>query len=237
MPAWEEILCNLTDIRLTPDQLERFSIYEGELLDWNARVNLTAIREAEGVRLRHFVDSLVCARAFPDGPPASLVDVGTGAGFPGLPLKILWPDMQLTLVESVGKKLRFCEHLVEKLGLEGVSLINARAETIGQDPAHRERYQAAVGRAVAPLPVLAEFLLPLVRPGGLALMPRGSDTPQEAEAATGAIRKLGGDPGKLLPIQIPGVEGQRYLLVLNKKARTPALYPRLPGTPAKNPLS
>ena len=237
MPAWEEILCNLTDIRLTPDQLERFSIYERELLDWNTRVNLTAIREAEGVRLRHFVDSLVCARAFPDGPPASLVDVGTGAGFPGLPLKILWPDMRLTLVESVGKKLRFCEHLVEKLGLEGVSLINARAETIGQDPAHRERYQAAVGRAVAPLPVLAEFLLPLVRPGGLALMPRGSDTPQEAEAATGAIRKLGGDPGRLLPIQIPGVEGQRYLLVLHKKARTPALYPRLPGTPAKNPLS
>lgn len=237
MENWLKVLKELTGIQLTPVQVNQFQIYENELLDWNQRINLTAIRDTQGVQIRHFVDSLSCALAFPKDPPSDLIDVGTGAGFPGLALKILWPQMHLTLVDSVGKKLRFCEHVASILKLEGVFFLNARAETIGQQPDHRECYHAAVGRAVAAAPVLAEYLLPLVKPGGVALMPRGADAVEEARLAQAAIRKLGGDLREVLPVRIPGIDGERFLVTIQKTARTPAIYPRLPGIAAKKPLS
>jgi len=140
--------------------------FENELLAWNQSFNLTAIRDSAGIRTKHFLDSFSCVLAWKDSTPVRLIDVGTGAGFPGIPLKILYPSMQLTLVESVGKKAAFCRHAVEVLKLENVDVITGRAEELGQLPAQRERYDWAVARAVAALPVLAEYLLPLARVGG-----------------------------------------------------------------------
>src|SRR5512142_34883 len=153
---------SLLGIRLSPRQLPMFERYEQELLDWNARFNLTAIRESEGIRSKHFLDSLSCILAWRDNPPERLVDVGTGAGFPGLPLKILQPSLNLALVESVGKKTEFCRHVAADLGLEKVEVVQSRAEEIGQIPKYRERFDWAVARAVAALPILVEYLLPLV---------------------------------------------------------------------------
>jgi 16S rRNA (guanine527-N7)-methyltransferase len=227
---------SMLGVRLSASQLDLFTRYETELLDWNSRFNLTAIREPEGIRTKHFLDSLTCLLAFRDAPPNRLVDIGTGAGFPGIPLKIVLPSMRLTLVESVGKKAEFCRHVVQSLNLEGVEVIQARAEEIGQVPAHRERYDWAVARAVASFPVLLEYLLPLVRVGGHALAQKGESGPAEAHSSERALKLLGGRLKQLVPVQLPGVVEDRYLLVVDKVAATPPQYPRRPGVPAKSPL-
>jgi 16S rRNA (guanine527-N7)-methyltransferase len=165
-----------------------------------------------------------------------VIDVGTGAGFPGLPLKILYPNMHLTLVESVGKKASFCRHIVKTLGLEGVEVIQDRAENVGQMPAHRETYDWALARAVAILPVLAEYLLPLVKVGGAMLAMKGESGPAEAHASEHAARMLGGMLRKLTPVSLPAVAEERYLIVIDKVAATPAGFPRGVGIPAKKPL-
>ncbi len=227
---------NLLGIRLTPRQLALFARYEQELLDWNARFNLTAIREPEGIRSKHFLDSLSCVMAWRDTPPSSLVDVGSGAGFPGIPLKILQPSLNLALVESVGKKAEFCRHVAASLGLEKVDVVQLRAEEVGQIPKYRERFDWAVGRAVASLPILAEYLLPLVRVGGSALAQKGESGPAEAHASEQAARMLGGRLRQLIKVDRPGVAEERYLVVIDKIAATPPNYPRRVGVPAKKPL-
>jgi len=223
-------------LRLSPSQQSILALYERELMDWNTRFNLTAIRDPEEVHIKHFLDSLTCLLAMRDAPVGRLIDIGTGAGFPGIPLKIMLPRIQLTLVESVGKKAEFCRHVVNILDLQGVDVIQQRAETIGQDPAHRERYDWAVARAVAILPVLAEYLLPLVRVGGSMLAMKGESGPAEAHSAEHAIKLLGGHLRQLLPVTLPGVAEERYLVVIDKVAATPAAYPRKVGLPAKRPL-
>jgi len=227
---------NLLGVQLTQRQLAAFERYEQELLDWNARFNLTAIRDVEGVRTKHFLDSLTCVLAWRDNPPDSLVDVGTGAGFPGIPLKILQPSLRLTLVESVGKKAEFCRHVVCKLGLDRVEVIQARAEEVGQMPKQREQYSWAVARAVANLPILVEYLLPLVRIGGSVLAQKGESAPAEAQASERAIRLLGGRLRQLVKVHLPGVAEDRYLVIIDKVAATPPNYPRRVGLPAKKPL-
>jgi len=226
----------LFGLRLTARQTEMLAVYERELLDWNEKLNLTAIRDVEGIRTKHFLDSFSCALAWRDSPPRSLVDVGTGAGLPGIPLKILYPQMKLTLVESVGKKASFCRHAVEILALEAVDIVQARAEDLGQLPEYRERYDWAAARAVASLPVLAEYLLPLVRVGGSALAQKGASGPAEAHAAERAMRLLGGRVRQVLPVTLPGVADERYLVIMDKSAATPPKYPRKAGLAAKNPL-
>jgi 16S rRNA (guanine527-N7)-methyltransferase len=223
-------------LRLSPSQQSILALYERELMDWNTRFNLTAIRDPEEVHIKHFLDSLTCLLAMRDTPLGRLIDIGTGAGFPGIPLKIMLPRVQLTLVESVGKKAEFCRHVVNILDLQGVEVIQQRAETIGQDPAHRQRYDWAVARAVAILPVLAEYLLPLVRVGGSMLAMKGESGPAEAHSAEHAIKLLGGHLRQLLPVTLPGVAEERYLVVIDKVAATPAAYPRKVGIPAKRPL-
>ena len=210
--------------------------FENELLAWNAKFNLTAIRDSEGIRTKHFLDSFSCTLAWRDNPPRHLIDVGTGAGFPGIPLKILYPSMALTLVESVGKKAAFCRHAVEVLELGAVEVVTARAEEVGQMPAQRESFDWAVARAVAALPVLAEYLLPLVVVGGRMLAQKGHSGPAEAHHADKALRLLGGQIRQLIPVTLPGVAEERYLVVVDKVAATPAQYPRKPGFPAKKPL-
>lgn len=210
--------------------------YEKELLEWNQKFNLTAIRDVESIRTKHFLDSFSCVLAWKTSPPNHLIDVGTGAGFPGLPLKILYPNMKLTLVESVGKKAMFCQHIVSVLGLANVEVIQARAEVLGQEESYREKYDWAVARAVANLNVLSEFLLPLVKMNGAMLAQKGENGPAEAQSAEHAMKLLGGKLRQVIPVNLPGVADERYLILVEKVAATPPKYPRKPGIPGKMPL-
>ena len=223
-------------IQLSSAQLSVLKRYEEELIEWNRQVNLTAIDHPEKIRIKHFLDSLTCLKAMRDTPMDRVVDVGAGAGFPGLPLKIVCPPMRLTLVESVGKKASFCQHVVDTLGLENVTVLAERAEVVGTLPEHRERYDWALARAVAALPVLAEYLLPLVQIGGRVLAMKGESGPAEAHASERAFQLLGGHLRQLLPVTLPGVEEQRYLVVIDKVAATPDRFPRRVGIPSKRPL-
>lgn len=223
-------------ITLSPQQVRLFETYADDLREWNERVNLTAITLPEEVRVKHFLDSLSVMPAMRNQPNARVVDVGSGAGFPGLPLKIAMPAIQLTLVESVGKKAEYCRRLADRLGLQGVDVVNGRAEDVGQDATHREKYDFAVARAVAELPILAEYLLPLVKVGGCAIAQKGESGPAEAQSARHAMALLGGALHKVSPVELPGVAETRYLILMSKQACTPEKYPRKPGIPAKKPL-
>lgn len=230
-------LRTLVGIQLNSRQLAAFKKYEEVLLEWNQKHNLTAIRESEGIRTKHFLDSLTCMLAWRERAPERLIDIGTGAGFPGIPLKIILPRLKLTLVESVGKKLDFCKHVVELLDLENVNCLQARAEELGLAREHREKYDWAVARAVANLPVLAEYLLPLVKVGGGMLAQKGETGPAEAHKADRAIHILGGRIKQLIPVLLPGVTEERFLVVVDKVSTTPPGYPRRVGLPAKRPIS
>jgi 16S rRNA (guanine527-N7)-methyltransferase len=221
-------------ILLTLDQLERFAVYRDMLLAWNERLNLTAIRDGEEVEIRHFLDSLSCTLVTGDLSGRRLIDVGTGAGFPGLPLKLLFPQLQLTLVESIAKKTAFLRAVVEELELNEVTILAERAEVIGHWPEHRAQYDWAVARAVAELRTLAEYLLPFCRLGGAALAQKGPGAVEEMPRAVAAIAELGGGPPSLAPA--PSGSGSRYLVVVIKEQLTPDRYPRRSGLPAKRPL-
>ena len=226
----------LFNVHLTARQVMSLITYEKELLDWNQKFNLTAIRDVESIRVKHFLDSYSCVKAWNAIPPLRLADIGTGAGFPGIPLKIIYPTTHVTLVESVGKKAMFCQHIISKLGLEDIDVIQARAEDIGQLPAHRESYDWAVARAVANMNVLSEYLLPLVKVGGHVLAQKGESGPAEAQSAEKAMKLLGGKLKQLIPVNLPGVADDRFLVIVEKVAATPQNYPRKAGIPAKTPL-
>jgi 16S rRNA (guanine527-N7)-methyltransferase len=226
----------LFNVHLTGRQVLSLITYERELMEWNRKFNLTAIRDQESIRTKHFLDSLSCVQAWQAQPPGCLVDVGTGAGFPGIPLKIIYPGMKITLVESVGKKAMFCQHIVRVLGLENVEVIQARAEDLGQKAEHREKYDWAVARAVAQMNVLVEYLLPLVKIGGMVLAQKGESAPAEVQEAEKAMKLLGGKLKHLLPVNLPGVADDRYLVLIDKVAATPPKYPRKAGLLAKQPL-
>jgi 16S rRNA (guanine527-N7)-methyltransferase len=226
----------LFHIHLTGRQVMALVAYERELLDWNQKFNLTAIKDAESIRTKHFLDSFSCVMAWSANPPRRLIDVGTGAGFPGLPIKILYPSMQVTLVESVGKKAMFCEHVIRMIGLENVNIIKARVEDIGQKPEHRENYDCAVARAVANMNILSEYLLPLVRIGGFMLAQKGESGPAEAQSAEKAMKLLGGKIHQVIQVNLPGVPDDRYLVIVNKSHATPLQFPRKAGMPSKQPL-
>lgn len=226
----------LFHVHLTGRHVMSLITYEKELMEWNQKFNLTAIRDMESIRTKHFLDSFSCVLAWKASPPLRLIDIGTGAGFPGIPLKILYPSMKLTLVESVGKKAMFCQHIVSVLGLEDVEVVHKRAEDLGQSPKHRETYDWAVARAVAQMNVLSEYLIPLVKIGGRMLAQKGESGPAEAQSAEGAMNLLGGKLEQLIPVHLPGVADDRYLVVVEKAAATPPKYPRKPGIAAKQPL-
>lgn len=210
--------------------------YEKELLDWNQKFNLTAIRDVESIRTKHFLDSYSCVLAWKANPPLRLIDVGTGAGFPGIPLKIIYPTMHVTLVESVGKKAMFCQHIISKLGLEDIEVLKTRAEDIGQKKEHRESYDYAVARAVANLNILSEYLLPLVKVGGVVLAQKGETAHAEAQSAEKAMKLLGGKLNQIIRVELPGVVDERYLILIDKVHATPPNYPRKAGVPMKTPL-
>jgi 16S rRNA (guanine527-N7)-methyltransferase len=222
-------------LHLSQAQLAQFERYADELLRWNAHTNLTTITDRREIGIRHFLDSLALAQVWGATPPASLIDIGTGAGFPGVPLKLLWPDLRLVLVESIGKKTEFLQHLVAVLDVRDVEVCTARAEELGRDPRYREQFAAVTARAVATLNVLAEYCIPLCQVGGVFVAPKSAAGEQEAQAAQRAIDLLGGQLGSSLPVQLPEIEG-RSLLVVRKVQPTPEQYPRRVGIPAKRPL-
>ena len=226
----------LLGVQLDASQLAAFDRYSQELADWNQRFNLTTITDPAQVRVKHFLDSLSCWIAMRGSPNHRVIDVGSGAGFPGLPLKILQPAMQLTLVESTRKKASFLEHMVQVLDLRNVEIVAKRAEEVGQLREHRESYDWTLARAVAPLAVLAEYLLPLVRVGGFALAQKGRGASKETEVAHNTLEILGGELKELIPITIPELAEERWLVVIKKVVPTPAAYPRRPGMPSKRPL-
>ncbi len=218
-------------IPLSLHQQAQLKRYWELLIEWNGRMNLTAVRDPNEMLTRHFLDSLHCLNPMGDLSGQRVVDVGTGAGFPGLVLKIVQPDLALTLVESVGKKCTFLEAVSAELALSDVSVVNRRAEEIGQDPALRASFDWALARAVAELRVLAEYLLPLCRIGGHMLAMKGERAAEELASAETALVQLGGGDSAEIP-----VGEQSTLIVVPKVAPTPAKYPRRTGMPSKRPL-
>lgn len=228
---------DLFGVTITPQQDEQFARYAAELIDWNARINLTAITDPSAIVVRHFLDSLSIVRAVPMRAGLRAMDVGTGAGFPGLPLAIVYPHIHMTLNESVGKKVTFLAHIIDQLGLTNVTTLTSRAEDAGQNPAHRAQYDLVMARAVARLPALAEYLLPLAKVGGVCVAMKGRTAYEEVEAANQAIRQLGGALADVLQVALPDVNEPHYLVVIEKVAPTPPRFPRMAGTPTRKPLS
>lgn len=221
---------------LSDVQADQFERYYAILLDWNQRMNLTAIETAEDVLYKHFLDSVLTLWVTGDLAGKRLIDVGTGAGFPGVPLKIMTPELDLCLFDSLQKRIHFLEHLCGELGFKAVRTLHGRAEEYGQNGAYREAYDVATARAVAKLPVLAELCLPFVRVGGQFVALKGPELEQELSESQRALEVLGGRLGEIKPIELAHGQYERNLVVVEKVRPTPKKYPRRAGTPQKTPL-
>lgn len=221
---------------LDPVMLEAFELYYRELDAWGKRANLTAVEGEEDVAVRHFLDSLSCLKGaeFSDG--TTVVDVGSGAGFPGVPLKIARPGIVLTLVEATRKRADFLRHMVATLRLSDVKVIWNRSENVARIRGYREAYGVAVARAVADLAVLAELCLPLVQVGGVMLAQKGPVAAPEVTEASAAVAAMGGRVDRIMSLSLPGGHGERTLVVIRKDSHTPEKYPRRPGIPEKRPI-
>ena len=221
-------------LSFTEEQLAQFTRYYELLVETNKVMNLTAITEPEEVAVKHMVDSLL---AYEDGMQGkTLVDVGTGAGFPGVPLKIYCPSLRVTLVDSLGKRLRFLEQVIDELGLKGIRCEHLRAEDAGRSKKHREQYDYVTARAVARLSVLSEYCLPLAKKGGQFIALKGSRFSEEIEEGEAAVKILGGKIISAEPVKLPGLDDGRAIIKIAKIKATPAQYPRKAGTPEKQPL-
>ncbi|MSQ22854.1 MAG: 16S rRNA (guanine(527)-N(7))-methyltransferase RsmG [Dehalococcoidia bacterium] len=235
---WLESGAQKLGFALTSQQLQQFRRYQQELLAWNRKFNLTAITEPADIEQFHFLDSLSVALALPDSVRATgrLCDVGSGAGFPGVPLKLLFPGIRLTLIDSTAKRARFLSALVAALGLENVEVRTGRCEDLAQDAQLRESFDAVVARAVAPLRVLAEYALPFCRLGGCGVFQKKGGIQAELAEAAQAWKELGGGHPVVKPIPQEVLGGDRVLVVVEKVSGTADRYPRRAGVPAKRPL-
>ncbi|MDT2865455.1 16S rRNA (guanine(527)-N(7))-methyltransferase RsmG [Vagococcus carniphilus] len=224
-------------IDLSDEQMNQFEIYYELLVEWNQKINLTAITELEEVYLKHFYDSITLATTLDLGKEAySLCDVGAGAGFPSIPIKIVYPNLEISIVDSLNKRIKFLTLLCDELKLENVNLYHDRAETFGQNKAHRESYDFVTARAVARLNVLSELCIPLVKKNGQFLALKAAKSEEEVQESKKAIATLGGKLADEIEISLPFSEDKRYIVVIDKKKETPNKYPRKPGTPNKKPL-
>lgn len=222
------------DTKLNVEQLEKFYKYMGLLIEWNEKMNLTAITEPNEIILKHFVDSLTILKDISDN--SKVVDVGTGAGFPGIPLSIANESLKITLVDSLNKRLIFLQEVIEKLELKNVEIIHSRAEDFGQNKKYRESFDIATSRAVANLSTLSEYLIPLVKINGKCICMKASDVEEEINQAKNAINVLGGTIEKIEELELPESDIGRTIIIINKQKNTPAKYPRKAGTPSKEPI-
>ena len=227
---------DLIGITLSSYQLSLLDAYQKELDDWNKRYSLTAIHEPDKIRVKHFLDSFSPWLVMKNTPINRIIDIGTGAGFPGIPLKILLPDSEIVLVDSVSKKTDFCEHLIPELDLSGIEVKHDRVERLARNANFRETFDWAVARAVARLDTLSEYMLPFVKIEGKMLAMKGDQGPSETQQAEQAVKLLGGELSQVMRITLPGVTEDRFLITIDKKASTPEKYPRRVGIPSKRPL-
>lgn len=227
---------NIYGLTLSDEQLLDFNRYYEMLVEWNEKMNLTAITAPQDVAVKHMIDSLSCYDEEIFSAGVSVADVGTGAGFPGLPLKIFRPQIDLTLMDSLNKRLLFLQTVTNELGLDKVAIVHARAEEAGRNKEHRQQYQIVVSRAVARLNVLSEYCLPFVRVGGYFVALKGAQSEQEVIEAARSLKILGGEIIKIKPVKLPGIDDSRAVIYIKKVANTPGIYPRRPGTPEKKPL-
>lgn len=225
-------------ITLSEKQLEQFYKYYELLIEWNKVMNLTAITELDEVISKHFIDSLSLIRAVKDlsGLDSSVIDVGTGAGFPGIPLKIAFPELKLTLLDSLNKRIKFLNEVIEKLDLDKIETIHGRAEDYGRDVKYREQFDFCVSRAVANAATLSEYCLPFVRVGGCFVPYKSGKIDEELETGRKAIRALGGDIQEIVRFELAGAEADRALVVIKKVEKTGKRYPRKAGVPSKEPI-
>ena len=239
MTAFEEILAARAaeaGIPLTAEQIGQFSVYHEMLLDWNTRMNLTALTAPEDVAVKHIIDSLTAYDAALFDGARTLIDVGTGAGLPGIPLAVYAPQLTVTLLDSLNKRVRFLTEVTAAMGLQNVRCIHARAEEAARTAEHRAAYDIVVSRAVARLPVLLEYTLPFVRVGGTLLALKGRAYAEEQKEARRAADVLGGGCITARPVHLPGLDDVRAILTVTKERQTPAAYPRGGGAPTRRPL-
>lgn len=225
-------------ITLSKKQTEQFFRYYELLIEWNKMVNLTAITEMDDVITKHFVDSLSLIKVIPDAGDKKLemIDVGTGAGFPGIPLKIAFPQLEITLLDSLNKRVKFLNEVIAQLELSGIRAVHGRAEDFGRDEKYRERYDYCVSRAVANMAPLSEYCLPYVKVGGAFISYKSGKAEEELESSKTAVKKLGGNIREVNRFLLPGTDAERVLVVIEKIKTTEKKYPRKAGIPAKEPL-
>jgi len=228
--------CNQFNISINDIQVEQFFEYKRILLEWNQKMNLTAIEEEKEVVIKHFLDSVSCLLMKELIGKGSLIDVGTGAGFPGIPIKIMQPDIRLTLLDSLNKRINFLQEVCNQLQLSNVSFVHGRAEDIGQNKSYREKFDFAVARAVAPLNVLAEYCLPFVKVGGYFICQKGPQLEEEMKEAKKAISLLGGKVINQEIVHLPFSDIAHRIAVIKKIKQTPTNYPRKAGKPSKEPI-
>lgn len=224
----------IIDLSLDDDMLDQFYRYKNMVLDWNEKINLTAITDDLEFIIKHFIDSLTINKYIEPGK--TIIDIGTGAGFPGIPIKILNKENKVVLFDSLNKRIRVLKDIVEKINLENVDLIHGRAEETFKNIKYREQYDIAVSRAVASLNVLVELMLPAIKVGGKCICMKGNNAENEIEEAKKAIEKLGGEICKVEKIVLPELKLERNIVVIEKVKQTPKQYPRKPGTPQKLPI-
>ena len=232
------------EVPLSREQIEQFRVFAALLGEWNQKMNLTAITDSVEVQKKHFLDCLVglplaaeeLGATLPPKRALACVDIGTGAGFPGVPLKIAWPNLKLTLVDGTAKKIRFLEEVVNALALENVTLVQGRAEELGRNRRFRGQFDLATARAVARLNTLTEYVLPFVRQSGVAVIYKGPSAAEEFMESRNAIELLGGETVRFSPVSVPMLDEERRVLLIRKLRKTPRLYPRQQGLPRKEPL-
>lgn len=223
------------EVNLTDKQFDQFTSYYHMLIEKNKVMNLTAITEWDEVVLKHFIDSLAIEQFF-ELKDQKVVDIGTGAGFPGIPLKIAFPELEIVLVDSLNKRVKFLNDVINQLGLSNIVAIHGRAEEVGRNSEYREQFNLCVSRAVANLSTLTEYCMPLVRVGGKFISYKAGNLNEEIGKSKNAIFKLGGKLDKIQPFQLPESDIQRNFVFIDKKAKTAKAYPRTAGKPSKEPL-
>ena len=223
-------------ISLTVKQLEKCEKFYRLLVETNKNLNLTAIVDEKDAAIKHFIDSLTCLKVMPIEKGTRLLDVGAGAGFPGIPLLICCPGLNITMIEAAAKKVSFLKQAIKDLRLENIEAVHARAEDFGRNRNHREKYDVVVSRAVAPLAVLAEYCLPPLMVRGVFVAMKGPKLQEEIKAAENALVVLGGEIRKVVAVKLPLTGDERRLVLIGKIKATPEKYPRRAGVPAKNPI-